>query len=159
MHRRRHHIANLDIRYFRRARQQIIGECRRQGLPVFVRNPSPEDAGTSAWRTAACDLRIDDHRIDHIAAILHDRVIDQLDRAGLGIDQNDRRMGRVREYTGRFTRLISLGRIQNWIDLGWTLSQVMAARPTMDYDGRYGADQGPWTTKMFIEAVYRDLSG
>ena len=39
-----------------------------------------------------------------------------------------------------------------------TLDQVLAARPTLDYDGRYGAETGPWTTKMFIEAVYQDLS-
>jgi hypothetical protein len=39
-----------------------------------------------------------------------------------------------------------------------TLEQVKAARPTLDYDGRYGSDTGPWTTAMFIEAVYRDLS-
>ena len=31
--------------------------------------------------------------------------------------------------------------------------------PTLDYDGIYGADSGPWTTDMFIEAIYRDLSG
>jgi glyoxylase-like metal-dependent hydrolase (beta-lactamase superfamily II) len=39
-----------------------------------------------------------------------------------------------------------------------TLAQVQAARPTLDYDGRYGADTGPWTTAMFVEAVYRDVS-
>jgi glyoxylase-like metal-dependent hydrolase (beta-lactamase superfamily II) len=39
-----------------------------------------------------------------------------------------------------------------------SLDQVKAARPTLDYDGRYGSDSGPWTTAMFIEAVYRDLS-
>ena len=33
---------------------------------------------------------------------------------------------------------------------------MKAARPTLDYDGRYGSDTGPWTTAMFIEAVYRD---
>ena len=38
-----------------------------------------------------------------------------------------------------------------------TLEQVKAARPTLDYDGRYGADTGPWTTAMFIEAIYKDL--
>ena len=27
-----------------------------------------------------------------------------------------------------------------------------------EYDGRYGATSGPWTTQMFVEAVYRDLS-
>ena len=38
-----------------------------------------------------------------------------------------------------------------------TLDQVTAARPTMDFDGRYGATPGPWTTAMFVEAVYRSL--
>ncbi len=41
---------------------------------------------------------------------------------------------------------------------GKTLEEVKAAKPTLDYDGIYGADSGPWTTDMFIEAVYRDLS-
>ena len=39
-----------------------------------------------------------------------------------------------------------------------TLDQVKAARPTLEYDSRYGSDSGPWTTSMFIEAVYRNLS-
>jgi hypothetical protein len=34
---------------------------------------------------------------------------------------------------------------------------VKAARPTLDYDGRYGATTGSWTTEMFVEAVYREL--
>ena len=38
-----------------------------------------------------------------------------------------------------------------------TLEQVKAAKPTLDYDGIYGATMGPWTTDMFIEAVYRSL--
>ena len=39
---------------------------------------------------------------------------------------------------------------------GMTLEQVKAARPTMDFDGRYGSTTGPWTTDMFIEAVYQE---
>ena len=39
-----------------------------------------------------------------------------------------------------------------------TLDQVKAAKPTLDYDGIYGADTGPWTTNMFIETIYRELS-
>jgi glyoxylase-like metal-dependent hydrolase (beta-lactamase superfamily II) len=49
-------------------------------------------------------------------------------------------------------------RIRNMVAKKMTLEQVKAARPTLDYDGRYGSDTGPWTTAMFIEAVYRDLS-
>ncbi len=41
---------------------------------------------------------------------------------------------------------------------GMTLEQVKAAKPTADYDPRYGATTGFWTTDMFIEAVYRSLS-
>jgi len=38
-----------------------------------------------------------------------------------------------------------------------TLEQVKAARPTLDYDPRYGSTTGFWTTDMFVEAVYRSL--
>ncbi len=49
-------------------------------------------------------------------------------------------------------------RIQDLIKKGMTLEQVKAAKPTLDYDGRWGSNTGPWTTSMFIEAVYRSLS-
>ena len=45
-------------------------------------------------------------------------------------------------------------RIKDMADRGMSLEQVKAARPTFDYDGRYGAATGPWTTDMFITAVY-----
>ena len=48
-------------------------------------------------------------------------------------------------------------RVQALIDQGKTLEQVKAARPTLDYDGRWGSTSGPWTTDMFVEAVYRSL--
>jgi hypothetical protein len=40
---------------------------------------------------------------------------------------------------------------------GMTLAQVKAARPTLDFDGRYGATTGEWTTDRFVEAVYGTL--
>ena len=48
-------------------------------------------------------------------------------------------------------------RVQAMIKNGATLGQVKAARPTADYDSRYGATSGPWTTDMFVEAVYSSL--
>jgi len=33
----------------------------------------------------------------------------------------------------------------------------LAAQPTLDYDGRYGAPTASWTKEMFIEAVYTEL--
>jgi glyoxylase-like metal-dependent hydrolase (beta-lactamase superfamily II) len=49
-------------------------------------------------------------------------------------------------------------RIKDMVDKNMTLEQVKAARPALDYEGRYGADTGTWTTAMFIEGIYKDLS-
>jgi glyoxylase-like metal-dependent hydrolase (beta-lactamase superfamily II) len=43
------------------------------------------------------------------------------------------------------------------IDEGLTLEQVIEKRPTFGYEARFGRDSGPWTTEMFIEAVYLSL--
>ena len=49
-------------------------------------------------------------------------------------------------------------RIQDLIKKGMTLEQVKAARPTRDWDARYGKETGAWTTSMFVEAAYRSLA-
>jgi cyclase len=49
-------------------------------------------------------------------------------------------------------------RIQDLVKKGMTLAQVKAARPTLDYDFRYGTNRS-WTTDRFIEAVYNELKG
>ena len=48
-------------------------------------------------------------------------------------------------------------RIQDMIKKGMTLQQIKAAKPTKDYDPRYGKNTGSWTTDMFVEAVYQSL--
>ena len=48
--------------------------------------------------------------------------------------------------------------VQNLVERGMTLQQVLKERPTFGYEGRFGSDTGPWTTEMFIEAVYRSLA-
>jgi cyclase len=50
-------------------------------------------------------------------------------------------------------------RVKAAIDKGMTLDQVKAAKLTADYDPRYGATSGRWTTDMFLEAVYTTLGG
>ena len=62
----------------------------------------------------------------------------------------------VVEYRDMVT--IVRDRIQDLVSKGRTLAEVKDARPTADYDGRYGAAAGPWTTDMFIESVYRELA-
>ena len=39
-----------------------------------------------------------------------------------------------------------------------TLEQIEAARPALPYETRYGSKTGPWTTDMFIDAVYKGLT-
>ncbi len=62
----------------------------------------------------------------------------------------------VAEYRDMVT--IVRDRVKALIDRGWTLDQVKAAQPTLDYDPLYGAVSGSWTTDMFVEAVYKSLT-
>ncbi|MEQ1758200.1 MAG: MBL fold metallo-hydrolase [Vicinamibacterales bacterium] len=78
------------------------------------------------------------------------------------------------------TRIIpGHGRISNEIDLvefrdhltiiadrvtqlvldGKTVDQVRAAGVSLDFDGVYGTTTGPWTTEMFLNAVYSEVKG
>jgi len=48
--------------------------------------------------------------------------------------------------------------VQDYIKSGLTLDQIKKADPAKAYRPRYGADTGSWTTDMFIEAIYKDLT-
>ncbi|MEO5924639.1 MAG: MBL fold metallo-hydrolase [Bryobacteraceae bacterium] len=48
-------------------------------------------------------------------------------------------------------------RIKAMIGSGATVAQVKAAKVTADYDTRYGANTGAWTTEKFVEAMYTSL--
>ena len=70
--------------------------------------------------------------------------------------------GRVHDETDvvnyRDVLAIIRDRVQDGIEKGMTLEQVRAARPSMEFDVRYGRSTEPWTTDMFIEAVYENLT-
>ncbi len=61
----------------------------------------------------------------------------------------------VAEY--RDMLVVIRDRVRALMDKGATLDQVKGARLTVEYDPRFGATSGPWTTDMFIEAVYSSL--
>jgi len=63
----------------------------------------------------------------------------------------------VLEYRDMVT--IIRDRVKNLIGKGQNLAQVKAAKVTYEYDARWGATTGPWTTDMFVEAVYKSLGG
>ena len=47
--------------------------------------------------------------------------------------------------------------IKFYMDKGMTLDQIQAAAPAKPWEARFGATTGPWTTKQFVEAVYKSL--
>ena len=61
----------------------------------------------------------------------------------------------VLEYRDMLT--IIRDRVRDAVKRGMTLGQVRALKPTLDYDARWGATTGPWTTDMFVEAAYNEL--
>jgi len=63
----------------------------------------------------------------------------------------------VAEY--RDMLVIFRDRIEALVKNGATLEQVKAARITADFDDRFGATSGPWTTDLFVEAMYKSLTG
>jgi glyoxylase-like metal-dependent hydrolase (beta-lactamase superfamily II) len=48
--------------------------------------------------------------------------------------------------------------VRRLVSKGLTLDQIKAANPTQGYRSRYGSDAGPWTTDMFVEAIYKGLA-
>ena len=52
--------------------------------------------------------------------------------------------------------VIVYARIKDMVERGMTLEQVKAARPALDYDGRYATPSGPTSSAAFIESLYND---
>jgi glyoxylase-like metal-dependent hydrolase (beta-lactamase superfamily II) len=71
----------------------------------------------------------------------HGHMLDQLD---------------VVEYRDMVT--IVRDRVRSLMADGMTLDRIVAALPTAGYTARYGSDTGAWTTRMFVEAIYRSLA-
>ena len=65
--------------------------------------------------------------------------------------------GELVEYRDMVTVIRDL--VQDMIGKGMTAAQVKAANPTKGYRQRFGADSGPWTTDMFVDAIYSGLAG
>jgi cyclase len=59
--------------------------------------------------------------------------------------------------TFRDMLVIVRARVADLIAQGKTLAQVQQARPALDYDQRYGNDNGEWTSADFVEAIFTDL--
>lgn len=49
-------------------------------------------------------------------------------------------------------------RVRTWAERGMTLEEIIAARPALGWEARYGADTGPRTTRRFIETLYNEVT-
>jgi len=96
--------------------------------------------------------------IDGLNQILDLAVAEYRSQGGTWIVPGRGRLSDTADVASYRNMLVMIrDRIRQLKTKGMTLEQVMAARPTLDFDGRYGSTTGPWTTHMFIEAVYKTL--
>jgi len=137
------HTDGDSIVYFRRSDVVVAGDIfLTTTYPVINLEAGGSVQGVIAGLNHVLDLAIPEHEQEGGTFIIpgHGRLCDEHD---------------VLEYRDMVT--IVRDRVNSMIKKGMTLAQVKAAKPTLDYDGRYGATTGPWTTDMFVEAVFKSL--
>jgi glyoxylase-like metal-dependent hydrolase (beta-lactamase superfamily II) len=49
-------------------------------------------------------------------------------------------------------------RVRIWAERGMPLEELIAARPALGWEARYGSDTGPRTTRRFIETIYAETT-
>ncbi len=138
------HTDGDSVVFFRRSDVVLAGD-----LYDTTRYPRIDRAGGGAVQglidglNLILDLAVPKHEQEGGTYVIpgHGRVSDEAD---------------VLEYRDMVT--IVRDRIADMVARKQTLAQVTAARPTLDYDRQYGATSGAWTTTMFIQAIYQDLS-
>ena len=138
------HTDGDSIVFFRRSDVVATGDIMRtDGYPVIDLQRGGSVQGVIDGLNLVLDLAVPAHHEEGGTFIVpgHGRICDEFD---------------VLEYRDMVT--IVRDRVQTMMAKGMTLDQVKAARPTLDYDSRYGAATGAWTTDMFVEAVFRSLA-
>ncbi len=96
--------------------------------------------------------------IDGLNQILDLAVAEYRSQGGTWIVPGRGRLSDTADVASYRNMLVMIrDRIRDLKSKGMTLAQVKAARPTLDFDGRYGSTTGAWTTEMFVDAVYRTL--
>ena len=134
-----------SIVFFRRSDVIATGDLFTTTMYPFIDGAKGGSInGVIAALNRIIDIAIPDHKVQEGGTMIipgHGRLCDEQD---------------VIEYRDMVT--IIRDRIQYMIGKGKTLDQIKAAKPTLDFDPRYGSATGAWTTTMFIEQIYRDLT-
>jgi hypothetical protein len=91
--------------------------------------------------------------IDGLNNILDLAVAEYRSQGGTWIVPGHGRLSDVADVASYRNMVVMIrDRIQDMMKSGRTLEQIKAAKPSLDFDGRYGSTTGAWTTSMFIEA-------
>ena len=100
-----------------------------------------------------------DGYIDALNAILDITVATNVNEGGTMVVPGHGRLSDEQDVT-EYRNMVTIvrDRIREYVRRGLTLDEVKAKRPTLDYDGRYGSDTGFWTTSMFIETIYNEMT-
>ena len=143
MHQPAAHTDGDSIVYFRRSDVVSVGDVfLTTSYPIVDQAHGGSITGIIKSLNYLLDLAIPKDKQEGGTYIIpgHGRLCDEAD---------------LLEYRDMVT--IIRDRIEDLVKMGRTLDQVKAAKPTLDYDARYGATSGAWTTDMFVEAVYKEL--
>ena len=99
-----------------------------------------------------------DGYIDALNAIMDITVASNVNEGGTMVIPGHGRLADEQDVTEyRNMATIVRDRIKEYVKRGMTLEQVKAAKPTLDFDPRYGSDSGFWTTSMFVETIYKQM--
>jgi glyoxylase-like metal-dependent hydrolase (beta-lactamase superfamily II) len=143
-----HHVANAHTDgdvfvYFRGSDVIVSGDLfTTTEYPVIKLDQAGGVGGFVDGLNALLDIAVPKYLQEGGTYVIpgHGRVCDEAD---------------VLEY--RDMVVIVRDRIAALVAEGKTLQQVIAAKPALDYDLRYGNADREWNTAKFVEAVYRDL--
>ena len=111
-------------RNFRRAGHHVVAERGGERLADLVVGNFLVQRGADALGDAALHLAVDDHRVDHGAAVFRDGIVEDFDHTGVGLDGDDHRMRAIGEHAAGLGRLVGAGGIEQGIHAG---GQVLLA--------------------------------
>jgi len=143
MHQPGAHSDGDSIVYFRGSDVIVAGDIfRMDSYPIIDVERGGNIQGVIDGLNRILDLSIPEFRTEGGTMVIpgHGRLTDSAD---------------VAYYRDMVT--IIRDRIRDMVKKGMSLQQIKAARPTKDYDPRFGSTTGAYTTDMFIEAVYQSL--
>ena len=138
------HTDGDSLVFFRKSDVVATGDIyRTDSYPVIDLSRGGSVQGVIDGLNRVLDLAVPAHHEEGGTFIVpgHGRISDEFD---------------VLEYRDMVT--IVRDRVLAMKQKGMTLAQVKAARPTADYDPRYGSASGAWTTEMFVDAVYSSVA-